>query len=390
MASFTNTINPTPFGLFDSDVDFQADADRMVVFVKTKLSDPILSVELTNKMIWTAFEESVCEYSNQIAQLKIKSELVNLLGMQTGSAGDAINKYPHQTLEFLMRQAEPYAMYAGVGGSYDATMGYVDIVTGQQEYNLYTDLKDFVSGSGVFAGMTTKGKIRIDEVFHLNPIAAQHYLLNASNITNFLAQNFNYESYVNSTIFYVLPVFEDVLRRGMLETSYKVRRSNYSYDIQGRMLRIYPAPMTDIQLGKLFVRVYTEVNPYNPSYQDDSIVGVSGPNNVPFGNLIYATINQPARHWIREFTLANCKEMLGLVRSKFKSIPIPNADLQLNGEELISQSREDKEKLITQLREFFDNLTVDKMLENQALRSDNLMKQLKGVPFAHGGAIGII
>ena len=62
MATFTSTTSPTPFGSFDSDSAFQTDADAMKVFVKRKLGDDILSVELTNKQIWACFEESVFEY----------------------------------------------------------------------------------------------------------------------------------------------------------------------------------------------------------------------------------------------------------------------------------------------------------------------------------------
>lgn len=389
MSSFISTIAPTAYGYFDDDVDFQIDADKVATFVKIKCGNPILSVELTNKMIWTSFEEATCEYSNQISKIKMRSDLMNMLGMPTGSAGDVINKYPRQTLEFLMRQAEPYSSVAGIGGSYDSQIGYFELTMGKQDYNIYTDLKSFASGTLMLDTMATKGKIRISEIFHFNPIVAQQFLLNAANVTNFLAQNFNYESYVNSTIFYVLPVFEDVLRRSMLETANKVRRSQYSYEISGGNIRIYPIPSTDMQTGKLFVRTTTTQNPYLPSYQDESINGVSGPNNVPYGNLTYKSINQPGRQWIREYTFALSKEILGHVRNKYKSIPIPNADLQLDGGELITQAREDKEKLLIEIKEFLENLTYDKMLENSATRAENIMKQLKMVPQSMGRAIYI-
>ena len=61
MPTFANTSNPTPFAVFDSDSDFISDADSMVTFVKRKLGDDILSVELTSKQIWMCFEESVFE-----------------------------------------------------------------------------------------------------------------------------------------------------------------------------------------------------------------------------------------------------------------------------------------------------------------------------------------
>ena len=49
MTSFNATIGPTPFGFFDSDAAFQGEADAMVTYVKRKLGDDVLSVELTKK-----------------------------------------------------------------------------------------------------------------------------------------------------------------------------------------------------------------------------------------------------------------------------------------------------------------------------------------------------
>jgi len=391
MATFATTISPTPFGFFDSDAAFQTEADAMVTFVKRKLGDDVLSVELTKKEIWASFEEASCEYSRLMHETKIVSELTNVLGLPTGS-GDFTNKYSQRSLEYLLRMAEPYAVNSFVGGSSNPVFGYFDLVAGQQDYDLYKDLKDAVSGSVVFDNIASgsKGKMRVVELFHFEPLAAQTFLLNASNITNFLATNFNYESYVNSTVFYVLPIFEDVLRRGMLESAFRVRRSNYSYEVLGSKLRIYPIPTTDLQTGKLYIKLMPPHDPYSPSaYSDDSINGISGPNNFPLGNLPFSTINQPGRQWVRQYTLALCKELLGLIRSKFQTIPIPNADLQLNGDALVTQGREDKEKLLTQMKEFLENMTHAKMLENDALAAENLQKQLRYIPMPLGKSITI-
>jgi len=394
MPSFNDTINPTPFGFFDSDTVFQTEADSMVTFVKRKLGDDVLSVELTRKEIWACFEEACCEYSRLIHETKITSELTNVLGLPTGSQ-DFTNKYAKQTLEFLLRKAEPYATEAYVGGSYNATMCYIDLINGQQDYDIYSDVK-VLSGSNageVYHDTLTsgsKGKLKVVEIFHFEPLAAQTFLLNASNITNFLATNFNYESYVNSTIFYVLPIFEDVLRRGMLESAFRVRRSNYSYEVLGSKLRIYPIPTTDLQLGKLYIKLMPPHDPYKPSsYTDNSIYGVSGPSSFPLGNIPFTSINQPGRQWIRQYTLALARELLGLIRSKFQNIPIPNAELQLNGESLVTTGRDDKDKLIAQMKEFLTNMTHAKLLENDALAAENLNKQLRYIPMPLGKSITI-
>lgn len=396
--TFSQTLNPTPFGFFDSDSQFQSEADSMVVFVKRKLGDDILSVELSSKQIWACLEEATCEYSRLIHESKIESELANVLGMPTSSF-DLTNVYPRQNLEFISRQADAYSSLAGTGGSWDSEYAYIDLVTGQQDYNIYSDLKSAASGTLLWDTLSAdkKSKYRIIEIFHVEPIAAQHYLLNASNITNFLATSFNYESYVNATVFYVLPIFEDVLRRSMLEAAFRVRRSNYSYKLIGSNLRIFPIPTLDSQVGKLFIRVGFYANPLDPTAIgsgisgsfDSSLNGVSGPSNVPLGNIPFNSITQPGRQWIRQYCLALSKEILGHVRSKISSIPIPNAEIQLDGESLLTQAREDKDKLSTQLKEWLANLTHAKLLEQQANAAEQLNKQLKYAPMPVGKAIVI-
>jgi hypothetical protein len=135
------------------------------------------------------------------------------------------------------------------------------------------------------------------------------------------------------------------------------------------------------------MRVGFENDPYNPAFNDPSSYGVSGLQNVPFGNLTYSLVNSIGRQWTRQYTLALCKELLGLVRSKFSSVPIPNGEVTLNGSDLISQSKEDKDKLRTELRELLDTLTYDKLLETQGAKMDNIQKVLRGVPIPMGRAI---
>ncbi len=408
MSNFITTVNPTPFGFFDPDPAFQLEADSMVTFVKRKLGDDVLSVELTKREIWTCFEESVLEYGSLINAYKLQSELANLLGLPSVFTGSVVNgvfvasssittTYPRRTLEFLMRQAEPYGEYAGLGGVNDSYMCNFKINDGQQDYNLY---KDLLMGTGPNAGKhffdcfpsgsVQQGKLRVLEVFHFNPIAAQQMLLNASNITNFLATEFNYESYVNSTVFYVLPVFEDVLRRGMLDMANRVRRSNYYYKIIGPNLRIFPTPaLGPVDVNQFWVRVAPAIDPTNPDINDSSLNGISNPSQVPFTNVQFGAVNDMGRQWIRQYCLALSKELLGTIRSKMKVIPIPGADLELNGAELIAQAREDKAKLHDELKVLLESLTYANLLSQEADKADAINRQLKYIPMIAGKAIMI-
>lgn len=388
MASFANTLSPTPFGFFDTDTEFQSEADAMVTFVKRKLGDDVLSVELTSKQIWACFEEAFCEYGATVNQYQAKSQLMNLMGVATGSLQGKEQKFPRETLEFALRLAEPYISHAGLGGSFNTVSGSIQLKQSRQDYDLYTDLVDGAGVPIVSSSLNpTKGKMRVFEVMHFNPQAAYRFFDTTSAI-NYLNNEFSFESFTPETVFYVLPVFEDVLRGGQMSMSNKVRRSNYSYMIVGTKLRIYPMPVSDMP-PRLWIRVGFQQDPFNPAMGDETIYGVNNLSNVPFGNFVYSRVNSIGRQWTRQYTLALAKEVLGLVRSKFGSIPIPGAELQLNGADLISQGREEKDKLVTQLKEMLDTLTYDKLVETQATKIDNLQKILRAVPIPMGRAISI-
>lgn len=396
MATFANTLSPTPFGFFDEDSKFQTEADNMVTFVKRKLGDDILSVELTKKQVWACFEEAFCEYGSIINQYQARSDLLTLMGYPTGSSlSGSQNRLPRGNFEFLLRRAEPYAAEAGFGGSYNTISGSIQLTKDTQDYDIYEMLKDgndnLVFSSSQYNASTgsnsghSRSRLKILEVFHFNPQAAYRFFDTTSAI-NYLNNEFVFESFTPETVFYVLPIFEDVLRGGQMDMSNRVRRSNYSYETNGTKLRIYPPP-TNEDPKKLWIKVGFVPDPFDPAYRDETIEGVSNLSNVPFGVLEFNKINSMGHQWVRQYTLGCAKELLGLVRSKFGNVPIPGGDLQLNGTDLITQGREEKEKLKTELKEMLENMTFSKLIATQAEEAENLRKLLLLVPIPNGKAI---
>lgn len=392
MATFANTSSPTPFGFYDTDGGFQTEADNMVTFVKRKLGDDVLSVELTKKQIWACFEEATLEYSSVVNLHEAESTLMNLLGVPTGSAvSGSFNIGPHgkETLlqrfnyDFAVREASAFSTEAFVGGDYNQVSGSIALIKGQQDYDIYTDLKN-TAGDVIFDTQTagSKTKMRITEVFHFNPQAAYRFF-DTSSAINYMANEFPFESFTPETVFYVLPVFEDVLRAGMMDLSNRVRRSNFSYKIIGTKIRIYPEP-TATDPKSLWIRVLMAPDPFNPAYTDDTIYGVSNVSNVPFGNLTFQNINSMGRQWIRQYAAALAKEILGYVRSKFNSVPIPGGDVQLNGTDLVSQGQSEKEALKTQLKEQLDKLTYGALIVSAADEAEALNRLLKLIPMPNG------
>ena len=306
--------------------------------------------------------------------------------MSTGSLDAATQLFPKQNLEYLLRMAEPYSMEAGVGGSYNSVSGSIELEKGRQDYDIYEEMKDGSGNLMVSASVNNpRTKMRIREVYHFDPQSSYRFF-DTNSAVNYLNNEFRFESFTPETVFYVLPVFEDVLRAGQLKLSNKVRRSNYSYRIIGSKIRIYPIP-TENDPKKLFLMISYAPDPLNPDVEDETIMGASNLADVPFGRLSFARTNSVGRQWIRQFAVSLATELLGHVRSKFSSVPIPTGDLQLDGDSLVSQGREDQGRLRDQLIELLDGLTYSKLLEGQAADAENIMNSLKKIPMPLGKAI---
>jgi hypothetical protein len=409
MANFIQVLNPTPFGLYDSDLAFQRDADSMVVYVKRKLGEDVLSVELTKKEIWTCFEEATKLFNAWVIEYQTNSNLANLLGTPTGSFDPATgrntinltNTYIAPNLEFLDRLAEPYANIIGWGSTQNSFSGSIDMVTGQQDYDLFTDLKD-ESGNPLYNMLSgSGGKMRVVEVYHYAPI---QYLFNSSFGTNMGGVGgvgVPLGAFNSDTRFHILPLFEDVLRSGQLKLGGKVRRSHYNYKISGRNIRVFPVPGSIIEgvNNKVWVRVAFSAAPgaafidlnvsgsVSGSYSSAVAAGFSGPSygasnpgNIPMGLITYSTLNQWAKNWVARMTLALATEVLGRTRRKISRIPIPGSEVELDGSALVTEAREDQEKLLESLKEKLESLSYSKLQEQQAQQAENLMKQLSFMP----------
>ena len=369
--SFSDVTNPTPFGIYDADTQFISAADDMVEYAYRKLGGSILQVELDNKDVYTCFEEAALEYSAVVNSYHAKSVLADIIGSATGSLSGGENKVARLNLALAKRRADAYSSEAMVGGTKTLFSASITLNANQQNY----DLQTLLSASG---DIQPGERVEIKEVFHFSPTAAYRFF-DTTSAVNYLHNQFSFESFTPETVFYLLPVWEDVLRAQQLETSHKIRRSNYSYNIVNNELKLYPVPQSENNLFLTFYKVSADDDPFDSS-EDPLVDGVSNLSNVPFDNIDYSKINSLGKQWIRRFTLSLIKEVLGQVRSKVSSVPIPNGELTLNGPELVQQAKEEQQMLREELREMFDALTWDKLAEQEAQQAENLKRQLAGVP----------
>jgi hypothetical protein len=84
--------------------------------------------------------------------------------------------------------------------------------------------------------------------------------------------------------------------------------------------------------------------------------------------------------WIYQYTLTLCREILGYVRGKYSTVPIPGSEVTLNQQDLLTDARATKEALLTQLRDTLDKTGRQAQLEKLAANSENLNKTLNNIP----------
>jgi hypothetical protein len=294
-ASFVNVLSPTPFAAFDTDTQFQVDADGMIRLVQSKLGGNILQVEITNKDVYACLEQSALEYSGIVNSYQAKSVLADIIGSETGSLDTKENKLARMNLALAKRRAAAYSSEAGVGGTRHLYSASINLYTGQQQY----DLNILLSASG---DVLAHQRAEIKDIFYFSPTAAYRFFDTTSAI-NYLHNQFSFESFTPETVFYLLPIWEDVLRAQQLKQSQNIRRSQWSYGLVDNVLKIYPVPTIDTRLHFTYYLQGAGNGAYDDP--DDPLMdGISNLSNVPFGNIEYSKLNSISHQWIRRFALA--------------------------------------------------------------------------------------
>ena len=369
--SSTFTTGSTPWGLYDTDSSFSTDVDKFASWSAKRLGYPIMSVELQSGSFYACFEEAVSEYSAQVNQFNIKDNLLHLTGQATGS--NVTHKRVTPTMGRSVFLAKQYGTEAGVGGDVDLKKGSISVSSGSQEYDL-NDLFVDVSGSGA---------IEVKRVYYEGTPAMQRffdpYATTGYGTIN-MVQGFGFGNQSPAVSFTLMPLFEDLLRVQAIELNDTIRKSSHSFTLVNNKLRIFPDPTEDSTMYFDYVDVSDRDNPLITEYSGSTNV-VSDFSNVPYDNMQYQYINDVGKQWIRKYGLALCKELLGMIRSKYGAIPIPNAETSLDGDTLRSEASAEKETLITQLREMLEQTSRKALLEADKDEAEFLQEKLQKVPY---------
>jgi len=371
----------TPFGLYDNDIDFKSDGPKTAVWVAKRLGYPIVDVELLDEQIYSCFEESTSEYSAQVNQFNLRNNLDILRGQPKGKiANYSQTLVDGSYLPTTVRMSQQYGTLAGVGGSTSIKKAYVNLTSSVSTYDLMNQAVDSETGkkfNEIFSGSST---IDVTKVFYeATPAIARFfdpYSVGAQGTLNLMSE-LGFGQFSPAAQFLMMPLYEDVLRMQQIEFNDHIRKSAHTFNIVDNKLQIFPIPTTT--LTKIYFEYLSrdEFEHDSQTIQPDSLSDYS---DIPYDFIQYSNINDVGKQWIRKYTLALSKELLGAIREKYSSIPIPDGEVSLDGAALRSEAQVEKDELVKQLRENLEEMSRKNVMENKTHESNHHQEMLRKVP----------
>ena len=467
-----------PFGFYNDQVEFQVDAVKVAKFCAARLGYPLVDVELQSGSFFTAFEEAITIYGNELYAYTIRDNQLSLEGATTGSNLNQALITP--SFEPIVRLTEQYGAEAGSGGNVPYYSGSFELTSSIQDYSF----TQFLSGSSLTGSEYNLG-LEVKRVFYQEPVPASARLLSPYGGFGFggamAAGITGLGGFGGGMGFLMMPLNYDMQVIQSIEMNEMVRRNNYSFEIKNDKLRLFPIPGAygatglssdliigdDLPLTTVTTTTATleaglpllavsgsgatgivksdgvnitevEVSNIGNGYVVGDVITISqtdlltagftdvsgdivitlalsnisqvatagrvwfeyilrnervetsiqqmptqvtNVSNSPYTNPNYDYINSVGRQWIFEYALALSKEMLGYVRGKYSSIPIPNAEVNLNQGDLLSAATAEKTALIERLRAYFDETSRQSLLARRAEEAESKMVELQQVPY---------
>ena len=393
----SNVTGTLPYGVYSDSTAFVSGAVDQVAYVYKKLGGDVLDIEITEGNVYAAYEEAVLEYSYLVNIHQAKNSLGDLLRHSTASfdqdgqieAGDALSgsnvelKFPRFSFEYAKRVASGIATVAGTDGNITEYSASFKLQQEVQDYDLQQIISSSI-GSGTLpldvGDALNNNKISITKVFYKTARSMWRFFTYYGGL-NVIGNLSTYGQYADDSTFEIVPTWQNKMQAKAYEDSLYTRTSHWSYEIHNNKIRIYPLPNATFP-EQIWVRYRLIKRPWE-DYADRQI-GIDGVNNMntlPYGNIPYNSINSIGKQWIRRFALALAKEMLGQIRGKLSSIPIPGDNITLNHAELLAQSKEEQTRLRDELMKILDELTYAKLAEKDAQIAENVAKLHGQIPY---------
>jgi hypothetical protein len=368
------------------------ESEKQKVFrqVKHRLGAPLRKIELEDEQMCTLLEIAVEDHSSYINEWLIETQWSSLDGINLDTA-DLTKALTTRSLGYEDSFTYAYSKLVGLQarGPWELKQDFITIVSGQQAYS-------------VPAGR------ELNEVLYFQPPTIGAALFNngfgdAGGFGGGFGQVGGYGGMGMGGFggggFFLSPSFDLVLRNSDYNLKQRLISSELTYNVIGgpngtKIIRLISTPGSSLSFGgslsggrnvtgsKVWYWYYETTSDEDRQRclnANKDIVKL--PSDVPVDVVNFTELNSPSKQWVRDYFTALCKETLGRVRGKFGgALGVTDAEVTMDYESLLSESKEDKTALMTRLDERLKRLSPDQMLTRKATEAEQLNKALQYRP----------
>ena len=372
----------------------QDEKRQLFTLVKHALGAPVIDVELLDEMMDSYLIMAIEEYNEHVSHWLIEQQWSHIYGKDINS-GDFSFYLMSRSLDFELSFSYAYSKQIGHGTNspWELKRDFIELSAHTQVYTIPAGRQ---VNSVLWSWEPPIDRGRLVAMNNIDWTASQY----GWSIGGYPATPINH-------IYNIISSTQDISIRNL------INRGDFSYKITGgpngtKNLFLYPVPggRYDVRGAtwyELFTGVHNGINLSNnivwyfyydteqikDCLEDDFPDIVRVPSDVKLPDIKWNKLNQPTKIWIRKFLLAEAKLGLSKIYGKFSGkLKIPNDEVTLDYGMLMNEGKEEKNKLVEQLREMLKNLDFATLIKKRADMSDDLMRIYQKIPFGHKSIIG--
>ena len=355
-----------------------AEPDRSKLYTRIKhlLGAPIRSIEIEDEMMDSLLELSIQDYSQYVQDWLIESQWTSLynLNLDTQSLSRA---FISKSLDWETRYTYAYSKIVGLqaGGDWVLKKDYIQLVENQQIYEIPAGRE-------------------LNELLWFTPAELNNMLFDPWSFGAMggpgLGGPAGYSQMGYSGSYFMMPAFDMLLRMQEINIQRRIIAGDLTYRVTAlpdgkKAIHLMNTPGGKFDFGNSTLmrgKVWYWYYDTEGADRDDCLKSnpdiIKLPSDIPFDEIDWVDLNNPSQQWVRRYFTGYVKETLGRVRGKYSgNLKVPDSELTMDYTSLLTEGKDEKEKLITELMARLERLRPEKQMEKEALLAENLNKQLK-------------
>lgn len=364
--------NSAAFGYYDSDDIYIAQSQRVLKYVVRSLGWPMMEIQLLPQHIFTSFQSAIMKYTAIVNEVTISDNILSAYGQDADT--DLTKAGIYGNLSSIFQISEMYGQESTIRQSLhnEIYTASINVIPGKQQYDLSECIPAY-----------TNSNVQILEVYHFPQ------LYRTAMMDPMINPGFNMASVMNefggvyqsNARLIIMPIYETLLKMQTLQLTDQIRRSHFGFELRKNKIVLLPTPKRDVDV---IIQYILKTDKYQNSIVTKSAKGGDVINSVAtypiLSNLPYNDINTVGRNWIYKYTLALSKQILGLIRSKYSTIPYAQGQTSLDGQTLRGEAIMQQDKLVDSLRAMLDESTMHRLVQKKLSIAQNTQNLISKVP----------